>query len=301
MSVSRRTKCFRLMVAATVAATGWVGVSVEAHADPTSDQATTPTMIILDASGSMKNDDAPGPRIDAAKDAVRELVSGLPAGAQVGLMVYGTGTGSAKADKAAGCKDVKTFVPVGPIDKTSFLATVDGIEASGYTPIGAVLREAANQLPQEGPRSIVLVSDGQDTCSPPPPCEVAKEIAADGLELTVHTVGFKVDKDARKDLKCIAESTGGSYADAKDARQLDKALRQKVEIAIRGYDAMGTPVRGGASRTAADLPLLEPGQYVETFPATSSSPNTAERYYRIQPAEGWTPHITVTGVVPPNP
>ncbi len=300
MSISRRTKLARLTTAVAVAATGLVGVSTSAQADPNSGQSTTPTMVILDASGSMRNDDAPGRRIDAAKDAIHDLVAGLPSDAQVGLVVYGTSTGSAKSDKPAGCTDVKTIVPVGPIDAASFLSTVDGITASGYTPIGEALRHAARELPQEGPRSIVLVSDGQDTCSPPPPCEVAKEIAGDGLDLKVHTVGFKVDKDARKDLRCIAEATGGSYADAKDADQLGEALQQKVKIAIRGYDVFGTPVRGAESSTAADLPLLAPGQYVDTLPAKEKQGATTERYYRIAPEPGWTPHVTVTGVVAPD-
>ena len=70
---------------------------------------TVPVMIVLDASGSMNQADAPGPRIDAAKSAVDELIDGLPAETQVGLQVYGTGTGSTDAEKAAGCTDIKTL------------------------------------------------------------------------------------------------------------------------------------------------------------------------------------------------
>ena len=47
--------------------------------------ASVPVMVVLDASGSMNETDAPGPRIDAAKKAVTSLVTALPAGTNVGL------------------------------------------------------------------------------------------------------------------------------------------------------------------------------------------------------------------------
>lgn len=271
-------------------------ISSTAVAQTTDDTTTTPTMIILDASGSMLEDDAPGLRIDAAKSAIHDMVSGLPSSAELGLMVYGNGTGSSDAELAAGCKDVTTLVPVGPVNSKKFLSIVDGIEASGYTPIGEALRTAAKGLPQEGPRAIVLVSDGEDTCAPPPPCEVAKELAQDGVDLTVHTVGFKVDDAARADLSCIAEATGGTYSDANDAGQLGEALEQKVEWALQGYDVVGKPVTGANSRSATNIPLLTPGQWVDTFPAVSEDEVTS-RYYRMKPPQGWTPHVTATGVV----
>lgn len=70
-------------------------------------------MVVLDASSSMKQADAPGPRIDAAKQAIGDLVGALPDGVPVGLMAFGTATGPTKADKAAGCKDVRTLVGTG--------------------------------------------------------------------------------------------------------------------------------------------------------------------------------------------
>ena len=159
-----------------------------------------PTIIILDASGSMKADDAPGPRIDAAKNAVLTLVEGLPDGAPIGLIVYGTGTDSSDAAETAGCQDIKTLVPLAAVDKATFAAAVNGVAASGYTPIGAALRAAAMALPASGPRNIIIVSDGEDTCAPPDPCEVAKEFGATPGGLAVDAVGFRVSGAARDQL-----------------------------------------------------------------------------------------------------
>lgn len=185
-------------------------------------------MIVLDASGSMAADDAPGVRMEAAKSAVRSLVAGLPEGSPLGLLVYGTGTDSSDAAKATGCKDIKTVVQLGPLNRSVFDHAVSEVKASGYTPIGAALKAAVAALPSSGPRSVVLVSDGDDTCAPlsPDPCEVAKEIHDQGADLTVHTVGFKVSGTARDQLDCIAKATGGTSVTASNAVAL--AARLKV-------------------------------------------------------------------------
>ena len=66
----------------------------------------SPVMVVLDSSGSMTARDAggSGTRMDAAKRAVGSMVDGLPAQAPVGLTIYGAGTGSSGAEKAAGCR-----------------------------------------------------------------------------------------------------------------------------------------------------------------------------------------------------
>ena len=66
-----------------------------------------PTMVILDASGSMLTQDVDGKtRMAAAKEALTGFLNDVPDNAPLGLMTYGTKTGSSDAEKAAGCKDV---------------------------------------------------------------------------------------------------------------------------------------------------------------------------------------------------
>ena len=196
---------------------------------PAGDLRLDPTMIILDASGSMTTDDAPGQRIQAAKNAVMTLVDGLSDNDPVGLIAYGTGTDSSDAAKTLGCQDVKLLVPLGPVDKYGFIAAANAVTASGYTPIGAALKAAAAQLPTDGPRNIVLVSDGEDTCAPPDPCEVAKEIHTATTDLAIHAVGFRVSGAAKDQLSCIASAGGDSYVDAANAVQLRARLRSVTD------------------------------------------------------------------------
>ncbi len=290
-----------VLLAAAVASPALAAPTAHAPTAHAPAAAPVPVMIVLDASGSMNQADAPGPRIDAAKSAVTDLLSTLPADTQVGLMAYGTGTGSTDAERQGGCQDIRTLAPVGPLNAAALTGQLQGIAASGYTPIGNALRAAADALPHEGPRSVVLVSDGEDTCAPPAPCDVARELDQQGVDLTVHTVGFKVDATARDQLSCIAQATGGTYSDAGDASGLSQALQAKVGLAITGYTTAGTPVTG-ADQAFEQAPLLSPGQYVDTF-AVGGSGDTASagttKYYTIPVRAGMRPYLSAT-IVPPD-
>ena len=213
-----------------------------------------PVMVVLDASGSMKVEDAPGQRFAAARAAVTSLAKDLAKGHRIGLLVYGTSTGSSDADKAKGCRDIRSIVPFGPIDEPTFRSKVATLEPSGYTPIGASLRRAAAELPSgEGKRAIVLVSDGIDTCSPPDPCTVAKELHEEDPDLVVHTVAFRVSDDpqARKQLSCIASVTGGLDLDAASGALLRTRL-------LAAFD----PVRAANSLQPTGYRGLSPGMTV---------------------------------------
>ena len=194
-------------------------------------------------------------------------------------------------------------MPVSPLDRAAITSAVNGVTASGYTPIGGALRAAAQALPKEGARSIVLVSDGEDTCAPPAPCDVAKDLKKQGVDLTVHTVGFKVDHTARAQLSCIATQTGGTYADAADADQLTSALKTKVDYAITGYAARGTKI-AGADRLSQQAPLMKPGQYLDTYAQGGAKEGAAvgtTKYYTVPLPPGGTLYASATVVTPTHP
>lgn len=183
------------------------------------DAAGEPTVLVMDASASMLTDDAPGPRIDAAKAAANGLIEGLPDEAVLGLVTYGTSTDDAPESQAAGCQDVTTLAE--PVElgsdghRAALLAEVGGLEPRGYTPIAESLRQAAGLLP-EGDAAIIVVSDGEDACGDPP-CEAAAELKEQNPGLRISTVGFKT---ATPELACIARTTGGLFVTADDADQL---------------------------------------------------------------------------------
>jgi Ca-activated chloride channel family protein len=185
---------------------------------------TVPTVLILDASGSMTTSDAPGPRIDAAKKAAQGLVDKLPDDATIGLTTYGTGTEPSEAEQAAGCLDVTTLIPLGRLDRGRMAQQIAGLTPSGYTPISLSLQRVADQLPADNSaQAIVLVSDGEDTCGTPP-CDIAAALKQTHPGLNISTVGFKTDGPASEQLACIAKATGGLFVGADNADQLAARL-----------------------------------------------------------------------------
>lgn len=186
-----------------------------------------PTVLVLDSSGSMAEEEGSGTRMDAAQTAATGLVDALPDDAVLGLVAYGTSTGSSAAEKPAGCADVKTMRDAVALDRSAVTAAIRGLTPSGYTPIGASLRQAADLLPMQGDSAIVLLSDGEDTCAPPAPCDVARELKAQRPGLTISTVGFKTAND---ELACIAQATGGLYLTADNTEQLVSRLAAARDV-----------------------------------------------------------------------
>lgn len=240
---------------------------------------------VLDASGSMDKADADGrSRIAAAKQSVYELLDATPAGVELGLRVYGATY--AGHSKESGCRDTQQLLPIraqSEAAKTAARDTIKGIQALGMTPIGASLTAAAHDLGSTGEREIILVSDGQDTCGPPDPCQVARELSGAGVTLHVDVIGFKVSTGtqasaARSQLQCIARATRGRYVSANDASELVDALHRSMTRTLTPYQVSGAPTRGGVD--CAHAPLLHPGHWQDRLNYQQ------QRWYRIRIAPG---------------
>lgn len=239
-----------LAVLAAAAATGLLPLAAAEDKPSESANSTSssmaPTMVVFDSSGSMITNDAGGQtRIDAAKEAARTFITEAGEDAPLGLVTYGGNTGEAPEDEAAGCQDITVVTPPEAGNSEKMIAHMDGLQPRGFTPIGESLRKAAAELPKEGQRSIILVSDGVATCTPPPVCDVAKELKEQGIDLVINTVGFNVEPEAQQELQCIADATGGTYADASDADSLAKELNRAAPRTFNAYESDLEEIEGG--------------------------------------------------------
>ena len=264
------------------------------------------TSVIIDASGSMLAPDAGGQtRMDAAKQATEGLLNDLPKEQRLSLLTYGTQTGSGDEEKAAGCQDVTTLVPMGG-NRAEMVSKVKGLNPRGYTPIGKSLLQAEKELPGQGARQIVLVSDGIDTCAPPPVCEVAKQIRERGVDIVINVIGLNVDEQARSELQCVAKEGGGSYADAKDAASLKEQLVLKSTRNLQGYKAGGEQAHG--TPTAAEARPIEvggmkdgkpdPKHYQDLMPAVGNNPDK-QLHWKVKLDKG--ERLGIGYILPPPP
>ena len=264
-----------LLAASPASAAGTVRSTV--HAD--GEQAGGRMELLLDSSGSMAEPADGGVRkIDAAKTALHAVVGRVPAGVDVGMRVYGA------LGKAGGnaCTDSQPVVPLGSADAAQrgrLDAAIDRYSPKGETPISYSLEQAANDLGPTGRRTIVLVSDGEETCKADP-CATARTLAARGVDLKIDVVGLKVDAATKQQLQCVADAGRGTYYDAGSAAELTTSLQVSTVRAFRPFHLTGTPVKGAIG--SAPLPVIGGGQYLDTVPATTE----VLRYRIRKPAGG---------------
>ena len=187
-------------------------------------------MIILDGSGSMWGNTGSQTKIKAAKDVLHQLIPSLPSEVKLGLTVYGH-------RQKGRCDDIEIMIPAGSDDRDLLLSKVDSISPKGKTPIADSIKMVVDELKsKENETTIILVSDGEETCNPDP-CGVVKTLKATGIKFILHVVGFDVDQAQKEELACLAEAGGGQYFDAASAAALLNALQivqkevsQKVEF-----------------------------------------------------------------------
>ncbi|GAA2146964.1 VWA domain-containing protein [Kitasatospora kazusensis] len=255
------------LLAALAITAGSLLSGLPAHADePTSPPTTAQTTaeaprvdLILDVSGSMSATDIEGKsRISVAQRSIDEVIDALPPEAQFGIRTLGATY--PVSDKAHGCQDTQQLFPIGKTDKVEAKTAVATLRPTGWTPIGLALRGAAQDLGTgSATHRVVLITDGEDDCAPPDPCEVARELAAQGTHLVVDTLGLAHDDKTSQQLQCIANATGGTYTDVRTQAQLTGKVEQLVNRSTDTYKVV--PAQTAGTDKCASAPLLAPGVY----------------------------------------
>jgi Ca-activated chloride channel family protein len=197
-------------------------------ASPAPAEESRPTVIVVDASGSMAAAMGGTTRLDAARGVLDELLARWPSAAPLGVVAYGH-------RRSGDCGDIEVLSPIGPPDAAGLGKRLGALRARGKTPLAASLEAAAGMLRAAGGGgTIILVTDGIETCHPDP-CAVAAALRAADAALSVHVIGFAVEAKDEKQLSCIASAGGGLYRTAADAdsllASLDTAARAATEAA----------------------------------------------------------------------
>ncbi|MFJ5877065.1 VWA domain-containing protein [Streptomyces sp. NPDC093088] len=245
---------------ALLATLGAALLPTHAVADAPAAKESPKVELVLDVSGSMRAKDIDGKsRMAAAKQAFNEVLDAVPEEVRLGIRTLGADYPG--QDRKQGCKDTRQLYPVGPLDRTEAKTAVATLAPTGWTPIGPALLGAAKDLEGgDATRRIVLITDGEDTCAPLDPCQVAREIAAKGIHLVIDTLGLVPDAKTRQQLTCIAEATGGTYTSVHRTEELSRRVRQLVD---RAADPVVTPVAARGAARCADAPELKPGLYTD--------------------------------------
>ncbi|MER9673586.1 VWA domain-containing protein [Mesorhizobium sp. M0208] len=178
-------------------------------------------IIVLDASGSMWAQIDGKPKLEIARQSLRNVLQSVPTDEEIGLMAYG------HREKAS-CDDIELIVPPQAGSASAISAAADSLKFQGKTPLTAAVKQAAEALKYtEGKATVVLITDGIETCNGDP-CALGKELEAAGVDFTVNVVGFGLTAAEGKQVACLADNTGGKYIEASDEKALQDALVETV-------------------------------------------------------------------------
>jgi Ca-activated chloride channel family protein len=216
--------------------------------------------ICIDTSGSMASTDVTPTRAQAAKAAARAFIAESPPGIKIGIIAF-SGTAGVVAPLNADHQVVASSLDEVPLP-------------NGATAIGDALKLAAEQLPAQGHRVIILITDGVNNTGTDP-SEMAQWLGAH--HIPVYTVGIgtpagglipgtneeaTIDEDA---LRGYAQVSGGAYAHAENATQLHDALARLGRItslqAKRVNASLGFAIAGALGMLAAFLAGFGLGRY----------------------------------------
>ncbi|MFN4130954.1 MAG: vWA domain-containing protein, partial [Paracoccaceae bacterium] len=96
----------------------------------------------------------------------------------------------------------------------------------GMTPLTDSLAMARDQIPPTAEAAdIILVTDGLETCEGDP-CALAASLAAEGIDIRAHVVGFGLSRAEVDALSCITDQTGGMLFQTNSGAELAQALQQ---------------------------------------------------------------------------
>lgn len=185
---------------------------------PSPDRLSTETpevILLVDASGSMYAPIGSMSKMDAAKEATHDVVTHMPPDVPVGLVHFD------------GCHSQRVENVYGPEDRPRLLAKVDDLTPNGGTPLARGVERAGVVASSARPSTLVIVSDGDDSCGGDP-CARAREARAKKPNLTINFifVGDPADTNGLNSAQCVANAGGGKVYRPKDPIAFKQALQK---------------------------------------------------------------------------
>lgn len=176
------------------------------------------TILVMDGSGSMWGQIDGVAKITIAQGVVTDLLGDFPDDQGLGLTVYGH-------RERGNCTDIETIVAPAQGTHDEIKDAVASISPLGKTPMTDAVIAAAEALRHtEDNATVILISDGVETCNPDP-CAAARVLEETGVDFTAHVIGFDIsDPEALSQMQCIADETGGQFLTADTASELTEAL-----------------------------------------------------------------------------
>ncbi|MBT3249178.1 MAG: VWA domain-containing protein [Candidatus Pacebacteria bacterium] len=192
-------------------------------------------LIILDASGSMALGGSTS-RMEIAKQAIKSYVGKASSNTNIGLMIYGHHGSNKESDKPISCNSAEVISQIGKVNASNIDTTLSVINPVGWTPMGYALTQANSAFvgKENDNNEIILLSDGEETCSSNP-AGAASTLKNSSSNILINVIGFAVDANAQAQLNQISTSGGGTFATANNLTELDRKFADLYENGLKKY------------------------------------------------------------------
>ena len=189
------------------------GVDVPTTAKPVAADAPVverTTMLVLDSSRSMGDDD----KLVKAQDAAKLYLETLPKDVMVGLVTF-----SGKAQVAVAPTE----------DRAKVTAGIDALEPKGKTALNDAIVVTVEALGTEGSRNMVVLSDGNDAGSQTSAEDAATALSESGVVLDAVSLG---NAKQTAELAVFAKAGDGTVVKATDADELTAAFASAARTVV---------------------------------------------------------------------
>ncbi len=174
-------------------------------------------LLILDGSGSMKTALGSGTRMGLAKKILKKYIDSLPQSIRLGFVLYGKAS--------CGEDSIELIAPIGKSNRSRINSKIDAIRPGGLTPIAMTLNRSYEYFKgiENENNTLILISDGMESCGGNP-VKAIIDLKVSLINPDVFVIGLGVDRRTRRQLSQIASSSGGTYSDVKNEKDLVKAF-----------------------------------------------------------------------------
>lgn len=197
-------------------------------------------IVLLDTSGSMKNDAEGRPKIYSAEDFVASFNSAVPPlDFKAGMVTYGKGS----TGTCIGYGVATTIYGLAPYNAADFGGALGAIEcAASTTPIAAAIDATTEMLVEEvGPIALIIVSDFNWNEPAAVEAAVAKLKAQHGNNVCLHTVKVGDDAVGAEIISSITDVSGcdsaarsGDFASgAAISNYVAQTLLERLELPLQ--------------------------------------------------------------------
>jgi hypothetical protein len=250
---------------------------------------TEPTVAyILDVSPRMGPSAERKDRLQIARGILANVVRRADPELTAGLRVFGT-------DRVAtvDCEDTELLVPFAKANRDRVATRFSELEIGGSTESAlgeAMITSIRDLKDEEGPRYMVVVTGGPDSCNPDAGRLIGAEAERAGINLQTFLVGFQVSPLESDALRRMAEQiAGGMYLEAADAEELRRVLES-----IQRFIEQGDPIEleeaaGPISAPEEEEPDDEPQPEVPMGDALAYESQTAcdHPYFPLRTGAHW--------------